>query len=185
MRKTLLCLVAATGIAAAGAQAQAAWHTELGLQGGFVRLKPAGTNQNDHIDVFFAPGFDLGPAFPAPSANFLIAPVSDKVAIEPSLSASVLSTGASATLLQGGVRIDYAIASGLYAEGGGLIGRSGGSVGSAAGFVLGLQVAGGYRFHLAGPVGARVEANVQMWKGKTGVSPIDTYGLLFGLSARL
>jgi hypothetical protein len=185
VRKTLLCLVAATGIAAAGAQAQAAWHTELGFQGGFVRLKPAGTNRNDHTDAFFAPGFDLGPAFPTPSTVFVIAPVSDKVALEPSLSASVLSTGSTATIMQGGLRIDYAIASGLYAAGGGLLGRVGGAVGNAAGFELGLQVAGGYRFHLAGPVGARVEANVQMWKGKSGVSPIDTYGLLFGISARL
>ena len=186
MRKTLLCLVVATGVAAAGAQAQAAWNTELGFQGGFVRLKPAGTNQNDHTDVFFAPGFDLGPLFPGPSTIFVIAPVSAKVALEPSFSGSVFSQGTTFTLLQAGLRVDYAIASGLYGAGGGLLGRAGGAVGpNASGFELGLQLAGGYRFHLTGPVRARVEANVQLWKGKNGVPPIDTYGLLFGLSARL
>lgn len=184
MRKTLLCLAVATGIAA-GAQAQAAWHTELGIQGGFVRLKPAGTNRNDATDVLFAPGFDLGPAFPAPSTIYLITPLSDKVALEPSLSGSILTSGGTATLMQGGVRIDYAIASGLYAAGGGLLGRVGGSVGSGSGFELGLQLAGGYRFHLAGPVQARVEANVQTWKGKSGIRPINTYGLLFGIAARI
>lgn len=185
MRKTLLCLAVATGIAAAGAQAQAAWHTELGFQGGFIRLKPAGTNRNDATDVLFAPGFDLGPAFPAPSTIYLITPLSDKVALEPSLSGSVLSQGGTATLFQGGLRIDYAIASGLYAAGGGLLGRAGGSVGSSSGFELGLQLAGGYRFHLAGPLQARVEANVQTWKGKSSIPPINTYGLLFGIAARI
>jgi hypothetical protein len=184
VRKTLLCLAVAVGLGATGAQAQAAWHTELGIQGGFVRLKPAGTNRNDAIDVLFAPGFDLGPAFPAPSMVYLITPLSDKVALEPSLSGSVLTQGASATLLQAGLRIDYAIASGLYAAGGGLLGRAGGGVG-ASGFELGLQLAGGYRFHLTGPVGARVEANVQTWKGKSGIRPINTYGLLFGIAARI
>lgn len=185
MRKTLLCLAVATGIASAGAQAQAAWHTELGFQGGFVRVKPAGTNQNDKTDVLFLPGFDLGPAFPTPSMMYLIAPVGGKIALEPSLSGSVLSQGGSATILQGGLRVDYAIASGLYAAGGGLAGRLGGAVGTSTGFELGLQVAGGYRFHFSGPIQARLEANMQFWKGRNGVSPVNTYGLLFGLSARL
>jgi hypothetical protein len=184
VRKTLLCLAAAVGLSA-GAQAQAAWHTELGFQGGFVRLKPAGTNQNDQIDALFAPGFDLGPGLPTPSMIFVIAPLSNRVALEPSFSGSVLTEGLSATLLQAGVRVDYAIASGLYAAGGGLLGRAGGGFGSTSGFELGLQVAGGYRFHFSGPVQARVEANVQLWKGKAGFSPVNTYGLLFGLSARL
>ena len=185
MRKTLWCLAVATGIAAAGAQAQA-WHTELGFQGGFVRLKPAGTGQNDKIDAFFAPGFNLGPNLPTPSTLYLIAPIGEKLALEPSLSASVFAQGAAVTLLQAGLRVDYAIGPGFYAAGGGLLGRQGGAVGpTAAGYELGLQVAGGYRFHLSGPVRARVEANVQTWKGKSGVLPFDTYGLLFGISARL
>lgn len=180
MRKTLLFLVAAIGLAAVGAQAQA-WQTELGFQGGFVRLKPAGTGRNDHTDLFTAPGFNLGPALPTPSALFMIVPLSPKVALEPSLSVDVLSQTNTATVLQAGVRIDYAIASGLYGAGGALLGRL-----SNAGYEAGLQVAGGYRFHLTGPVHARVEANVQTWKGKHGaINPSDTYGVLFGISARL
>jgi hypothetical protein len=89
--------------------------------------------------------------------------------------------GGSASVFQAGLRIDYAIASGLYGAGGALLGRISGS-----GYEAGLQVAGGYRFHLTGPVHARLEANVQTWKGKKGaINPIDTYGLLFGISARL
>ena len=184
MRKTLLCLVAAVGLSAAGAQAQA-WHTELGIQGGFVRLKPAGTNANDQTDVFFVPGFSLAQAFPSPNALFLVAPIGDKVALEPSLTGGVLNQGATATLFQGGLRLDYAIAKGIYAAGGGLLGHLSGSTGTQSGFEFGLQLAGGYRFHFTGPLQARVEANAQFWKGAHGVASIDTYGLLFGLSARL
>lgn len=180
MRKTLLFLVAAIGLGAAGAQAQA-WQTELGLQGGFVRLKPAGTGRSDQNDAFLAPGFNLGPAFPAPNALFMVVPLSPKVALEPSLGAAFFSLGGSASVVQAGLRIDYAIASGLYGAGGALLGRV-----SGAGYEAGLQVAGGYRFHLTGPVHARIEANIQTWKGKSGViNPLDTYGLLFGISARL
>lgn len=181
MRKTLLCLAAAVSLCTAAAQAQA-WQTELGFQGGFVRLKPAGTHANDQTDAFLAPGFNLGPALPAPNALFLIVPVGDKLALEPSLSGAVLSQTGSATLFQAGLRIDYAIAKGIYGAGGPLLGRI-----SGAGYELGLQLAGGYRFHLTGPVQARIEANVQTWKGKSGgvIPAVDTYGLLFGVAARL
>jgi len=180
VRKTSLFIVAAIGLAATGARAQA-WETDLGLQGGFVRMKPAGTGRNDHSDVFLAPGFNLGPALPLPNALFMTIPVSAKVALEPSLAASALSQTGSATVLQAGLRVDYAIASGLYGAGGALLGRI-----SNAGYEAGLQLAGGYRFHLTGPVRARIEANVQTWKGKSGsIRPVDTYGLLFGISARL
>ena len=184
MRKTLLCLAAAVGLTAAGAQAQA-WHTELGIQGGFVRLKPAGTNANDQTDAFFVPGFSLGQALPSPNALFLITPISDKVALEPSLTGGVLDLTGPATIFQAGLRIDYAIASGLYGAGGALAGHLSGTTGSQSGFEFGLQLAGGYRFHFTGPIHARVEANAQFWKGAHRVPSTDTYGLLFGLSARL
>jgi hypothetical protein len=184
VRKTLLCLAAAVGLSAAGAQAQA-WHTELGIQGGFVRLKPAGTNANDQTDVLFVPGFSLGQAFPTPNALFLIAPIGDKVALEPSLTGGVLNQGATATILQGGLRLDYAVVSGIYAAGGGLVGHLAGSTGTESGYEFGLQLAGGYRFHFSGPIQARLEANAQFWKGAHGVPSFDTYGLLLGLSARL
>lgn len=181
MRKTLLYLVVATGLCAGGAQAQAAWHTELGLQGGFIRLKPAGTHRNDQTDALLAPGFDLGPGLPAPSALFMTVPVGDKVALEPSLSAGIVTQGPATTVLQAGLRVDYAITTGIYGAAGALLGRI-----SGAGYEAGLQVAGGYRFHLTGPIRARLEANVQTWKGKSGsINPINTYGLLFGISARL
>lgn len=180
MRKTMLFLVAAVGLGAAGAQAQG-WQTELGIQGGFVRVKPAGTHRNDQTDALLAPGFNLGPAFPAPNSLYLIVPVSPKMALEPSLAGAFLATGTSASVLQAGLRIDYDIASGIYGAGGALLGRV-----SNAGYEAGLQVAGGYRFHLTGPVHARLEANVQTWKGKSGAfRPTNTYGLLFGISARI
>ena len=180
MRKTLFLLLAAIGLGAVSVEAQG-WQTQLGLQGGFVRVKPAGTGRNDRTDAFLAPGFNLGPAFPAPNSLYLIVPVSPKVALEPSFAGAFLATGTSASVFQAGLRVDYAIASGLYGAGGALLGHI-----SDVGYEAGLQFAGGYRFHLTGPVQARLEANVQTWKGKSHlINPIDTYGLLFGISARL
>lgn len=180
MRKTLLFLAVALGIAATGAQAQG-WQTELGIQGGFVRLKPAGTHRNDHVDVLSAPGFDLGPLFPGPSAIYLIVPVGDKVALEPSLSGTILSAGNTLSIFEAGLRLNYALSKNFYGSAGALLGHV-----STVGYEPGVQVAGGYRFHLTGPVSARLEANVAMWKGKSGaISAIDTYGLLFGISSRL
>lgn len=180
MRKTLLFLLAAIGLGAVSVEAQG-WQTQLGLQGGFVRVKPAGTGRHDQTDAFLVPGFNLGPAFPAPNSLYMIVPVSPKVALEPSLAGAFLATGTSASVFQAGLRVDYAIASGLYGAGGALLGHI-----SDVGYEAGLQLAGGYRFHLTGPVQARLEANVQTWKGKArAINPINTYGLLFGISARL
>jgi len=169
------------GVAVTGAQAQG-WQTELGLQGGFVRLKPAGTHRNDHVDVLAAPGWDLGPAFPVPSSIFLTIPVGDKMALEPSFTGTILSAGNTLSIFQAGLRVNYSLTKNVYGAAGGLLGHI-----STIGYEAGLQVAGGYRFHLTGPVSARLEANVAMWKGKSGggIAAIDTYGLLFGISSRL
>lgn len=169
-------------VAAAPAAAQS-WQTELGFQGGFVRIKPAGTNHNDQIDAFDLPGFNLGPALPTPAALYVILPVGDKIALEPSFTGAVLTQGGTATLMQVGLRGDYAITEHIYGAAGGLVGRLSGT---NTGFELGLQLGAGFRFHLAGPLRARLEANVQTWKGRSGgVTPVDTYGLLFGIAARL
>jgi hypothetical protein len=168
------------GIAVTGAQAQG-WQTELGLLGGFVRLKPAGTSRRDQTDILSAPGFDLGPALPVPSAIYLTIPVGDKMALEPSFSGTILSAGNTLAIFQAGLRVNYSLTKNVYGAAGALLGHI-----NTIGYEAGVQVAGGYRFHLTGPVSARLEANVALWKGKSGaINPIDTYGLLFGISSRL
>jgi hypothetical protein len=78
----MLALIA--GVVTTSAAAQS-WSTEFGIQGGYTRIKPAGTGARDHIDLFSVPG-DLFGVFPTNASLFAILPWKNKLAIEPSLS---------------------------------------------------------------------------------------------------
>jgi hypothetical protein len=47
----------------------------------------------------------------------------------------------------------------------------------------GFNLAWGYRFHLTGPLGGRMEANYTMFGAKSSVAiaPVNTLGLMFGV----
>jgi len=171
-------------LAVTSAQAQrGSWQAEVGIQGGFSRFKPAGTGAKDHIDLFDVPGFSLSPLAHSYGAIFAIIPWRDKIAIEPTLSASELSTaGVSFSLVTLGVRADYALTPKIYAAAGGTLGYL-----EALGqheSQLGVQAALGYRLHLAGSLNGRVEANWQSTKNSNRIAPANVYSLLFGVSAR-
>ena len=96
------------------------------------------------------------------------------------------SSGSSATSFEVGARFDYAVTDGWYAAAGGQLTNVNPSSGSSA-TLTGASVAWGYRFHLAGATGGRVELNYLMTgKNNTvGNPPINTLTVLFGLTMPL
>ncbi|HXO86262.1 MAG TPA: hypothetical protein VN803_12140, partial [Gemmatimonadales bacterium] len=63
MRRSLV-VIALLALCATSAQAQKAWQTEFGIQGGFTRLVQAGAGA-DPTDAISIPGFNLGSLIPA------------------------------------------------------------------------------------------------------------------------
>ena len=168
---------------ATSAQAQrGSWQGEIGIQGGFSRVKPSGTGAHDQIDLFDVPGFSLAPLVPSYGALFAIIPWKDKIAIEPTLSFSQLSSGGTFTLAALGLRADYALTPKVYAAVGGTLGyvETSGQHESQ----LGVQAALGYRLRLTSGINGRVEANWQSTKKSNLVNPFNVYSVLFGMSAR-
>jgi len=168
---------------ATSAQAQrGSWQGEIGIQGGFSRMKPSGTSAKDYIDLFDVPGFSLSPLVPSYGALFAIIPWKDKIAIEPTLSFSQLSSGGTFTLAALGLRADYALTPKVYAAVGGTLGyvETAGQHESQ----LGVQAALGYRLRLTSGINGRVEANWQSTKKSNLVNPANVYSVLFGISAR-
>jgi hypothetical protein len=167
-----------------------AWSPVLGVSGGYGSAHAVGAG-GDLTGVFLPGGLNsfsfLGPAVPAPATLFAIVPVGRKWAIEPSFDLHHFApSGASATSFDVGARLDYAVAGGWYAAGGGQLVSVNPNVGSS-GTLIGADVAWGYRFHLAGPTGGRVEVNYLM-TGKNdtlGNPAINTLSFLFGLTMPL
>lgn len=183
MRKTFAMLSLALAISTS-AQAQNAWRSELGIQGGFTRLVLAGSGGGP-LDLVSLPGFNLGPAAPFPGAVFFVIPWKPKLAIEPEISFSELSSGAgtAATLFSLGLRGDYAISDRFY-----------GAAGVLAGYIensgqndkqFGLQAALGYRRHFTGPLNIRAEARVTAWAKTDNLAAYDLYSVLIGVSTGL
>lgn len=176
----LLALLSAVGT---GAHAQKAWQSEIGVQGGFVRVKPAGSGRPDQIDVFALPGANYILGLLTHGSVYAIIPWSQKVAVEPSFVLAQLSAGTTQTTGRVGLRADYALTPKVYAAAGGVL-LYVHSVGTSSKSV-GLQGALGYRTHLTGPLNARVEANFASVKKTKQLTPTIDYGLLLGVSARL
>ena len=165
------------------AQAQRAWQSEIGVQGGFVRVKPAGTGKADQLDVFAVPGANYALGLLTQGSVYAIIPASEKLAVEPSFVVAQLDGGTTNTTSRLGVRANYAFTPTFYAAAGGLLLylHSSGSQSKT----LGLQGAVGYRMHLTGLLNARIEANVSATKRTKNLNPFDSYGVLFGVSTRL
>jgi len=168
---------------ATSAQAQRSWQSEIGIQGGFVRIKPAGTGQADQIDVFALPGANYVLGLLAHGSVYAIIPWSQKLAVEPSFLFAQLNGGGTNTTARLGLRADYAFTPKIYAGAGGVLLYL--HTPTQQSKTLGLQGAVGYRMHLTGPFNARIEANLTTTKRTDDLNPFVSYGVLFGVSTRL
>lgn len=182
MQRTFAILALLVGLATS-AQAQRAWQSEIGVQGGFVRVKPAGTGQTDQIDVFALPGANYVLGLLSQGSLYAIIPWSEKLAVEPSFLVSQLNGGGTNTTARLGLRANYAITPKFYGAAGGVLLYLHTPIQQSK--TLGLQGAVGYRMHLTGPLNARIEANVTTTKKTDDLNPFIGYGVLFGVSTRL
>lgn len=181
--RQLLVLLAFTAVAGREAATQARWTPEIGVRGGFVRSKPAGTAAPDQTDAIDLPGIGY-------SSIFAVIPVWHRLALEPSVEFVQLGIGVpgvlflSATNANVGLRFDYAITAHLFGALGGqlLYSESGGEHDTQ----FGVQAAAGYRAPLSRRLVARVEAQVtSAARGYRGnLPPTNTFGVLLGISAR-
>jgi len=168
---------------ATSAQAQRSWQSEIGIQGGFVRVKPAGTGRSDQIDIFAVPGANYVLGLLSQGTFYAIIPWSQKLAVEPSFVGTQLNGGGTNTTARLGLRANYAITQKFYVAAGGVLLYL--HTPAQHSKTLGLQGAVGYRMHLTGPLNARVEANFSATKKTDQLNPFDSYGVLFGISTRL
>ena len=184
MRTTFAMLAVVAGVTTS-IQAQS-WHSEFGFQSGYTRVKPAGTGASDQIDVFGIPAFNLPGVVPAGASLFAILPWKKKIAVE--VSAGLLQGNSivligDGTFFDFGLRGNYALTPKLYAAAGGRLNWV--ETGGVSETQLGVQAAVGYRFGFIAGLRGRVEANAS-FLGKTDLlTPVNTYGVEFGVSKQL
>ena len=183
MRK-LLAIAALAALTASTAAAQSSWTRELGIQGGFSRLKPAGTGASDAINVFDIPGGSLAFAFPSGgTAIFAILPWHNKLAVETQLSGSQMNVGGTPiTTARLGLRGDYALSPQLYAAVGGVLNYIDGL--SPQTMQLGIQAAVGYRRRLTNTINGRLEGSFTA-TNKKAFGAWDVYAVHIGISSSL
>jgi hypothetical protein len=179
-------MIAVTVVCGAPLTAQSWGPTSLGLEGGFTYFKYPGTKFFD--SELHLPGFSSAPNLPTPAFLYVIAPITERLALEPSfaLRASAILSGWS-TNFQVGLRGDYLVTHAFYVAAGAVIARSaGGSVfGSSSGYGLGALGAIGIRAHLGGAIDGRAEAVAQFW-GKGGNSTAqNAYSVMVGVATPL
>ena len=158
------------------------WTANIGVEGGFARVKAAGYGSGVYRDRIDLPG--SGSAFPA---LFLIVPVGNRVALEPSLSAShdrfietsgLIGSGTAAEVRLS-LRADIAIASGFYVAGGGALRYL--AMDDVHSLQPGILSAIGYQGRLGSKVGGRVEARWLSLRKADSVAASNQYALLVGL----
>jgi hypothetical protein len=175
--KNLLVLTALGLLASPDLAGQQRWQTEVGVQGGFTRQAPPGMGKLFRIDLLDLPGVG---GF-GRTAVYVIVPVREKIAIEPSFLVSQGSYGNGFTRAMIGLRGDYAFTSRLYAAAGGTLDYANDDAFHAT--RLGAQVAAGYRFGLGSRLRGRVEADWQYFKEPVYPWWNNNYSLLLGVSA--
>lgn len=178
--RTCIAVLALVILGADAASAQSRWNSEIGIQGGYTRLKPAGTNANDYVDVFDLPGAN-GQVAASYSAFFATLKWKDKVALEPSF--GFASLAGQITQAGVGLRADYALTPKFYGAGGAVLSYFAAS--GTTDYQLGVQAALGYRMRLTGRINGRLEANWISTKATDVVGATNAYSLLFGVSTRL
>jgi len=184
VRKVFVALSLAA-LVSTSAAAQS-WHTSLGVQGGFSRFKLTGSGQNDAFDVYGIPTTSLLGVFPTAGGMFVILPLKDKLALEPSFTftqANGAIGGLPKTFASLGLRANYAVTPQIYGALG-LFGYYSTSLGGPhEALQPGLEAAVGYRLHLGPSLEGRIEAQAITVKKTTDDRPFNTYSLLFGVSS--
>jgi hypothetical protein len=184
VRKLLaIAALAALGVSSAAAQSSM-WTAELGVQGGFAKVKPAGTGLSDAQTFIELPVGTLTQQLFMGGPLYAIIPAGKKLAIEPQFGFTQVSAGAQLlTLGRLTVRGDYALNPKVYVAAGVSVGYA--DVGPAPTHEqLGVTVAAGYRVHVVGATNARVEANWLVTKNAQGLlGPFSAYQVLLGVSS--
>lgn len=157
--------------------------SEIGMQGGFARAKPAGTGARDHIDLWDMPGHGS----PHPSL-FVIIPLTSRLSLEPGIAASrstfseanelIPSTSTSSIRLT--LRGNVALHAGLYGAAGGTVRYV--QSDDAHATQVGLLVAIGFRRRLGSRLTARLEAQAIAQRRTDTLAPVNVYAVLLGIS---
>src|SRR5215472_7914996 len=192
LRITLGLLVAAFPVVAqrrAGPAAPAAnaygWQLAIGTSAGFIDVHQVGSS-NDITGLTF-PGWGSGliaasAVLPTIPALYMTIPMGERIALEPSLDLHRVQRNGPSTLFgsQLGARIDYAFDHAFYGAAGfnSFVLKGTGTPTLA---IVGVGLAGGYRFHLGGNWSGRLEASHTIWaKDKTaGQAPLSVTALSF------
>ena len=183
MRK-LLAIAALAAFGMSTAAAQSSWTRELGIQGGFAKIKPAGSGANDAINLFDIPGgsFALYSSLGG-AALYAILPWHNKLAVETQLSGTQLNLGGTTvTTARIGLRADYAVSPQFYLAAGGVLNYINGLVPGSK--QLGIQAAAGYRRRLTNTINGRLEASMTATDKKL-LGALDVYAIQLGISTSL
>lgn len=187
--------LAAQRRAAASNQASSSesWSLAIGTQAGFTDVHPVRAGAD--LLTFTFPGW--GSALPATvgapvstiAPLYMIIPIGGKLAVEPNLDLHRTQSNGPRTIFASnfGARLDYAFGRGGFYGAAGLNALALKATGSPTFAQLGLGLAGGYRFHLSGAWGGRVElSHTIMSKHKTaGIPPLTMTSLSFGAMVAL
>lgn len=168
------------------------WDLALGFQGGYTHVSAPGAGD---LSSFNFPGGGsaltlFGSPVPSVSPWFVVIPVGQRFAVEPSFSYSSFSVendAGSGTSYSLGVKGNYAfnktVYAGLSAEYSGMGGDSFDGVDGTTG--VGVQT--GLRFPLIGGIQGRVEANYRTFMGGENsiLGDFQAFGTTFGITAPL
>jgi hypothetical protein len=183
--RKLLAIAALAAFGMSTAAAQSSWTRELGIQGGFAKIKPAGSGANDAINLFDIPGgsFALYSSLGG-AAIYAILPWHNKLALETQLSGTQLNlAGTTVTTARIGLRADYAVSPQFYVAAGGVVNYING-LGTPESKQLGLQAAVGYRRRLTNTINGRLEGSFTATDKKL-LGALDVYAVQLGISSSL
>jgi len=182
-KRIVLCVLTALASSSLAGQG---WTTQLGIQGGILRQKPAGTRRQDAIDRWELPSSgSIQPSF------FLVARLNNTIGLESSLGArhtkfreaSGFVPGSSDADIRLTLRADIAVSRGAYVAAGAMIRRR--DIDGGHSTQTGLVGAVGLQHEIGPNLNARIEAQ-WVTQGKTdSIAPSNVYGLLFGVSRQL
>jgi hypothetical protein len=187
VRKLVIAAALIASAAPAATAQQRAWTPSIGIQGGYTRVEPTGGGDNDHVDFFDVPGQSYVGGLLTYGGLFVILPVGNKLALEPSLTLSYLATAsgtsnATALVTRLGLRADYAFSNHIYAAAGAVLAYIDQNPGLTSA-QFGVHAAGGYRFRLNRVFNARAEFGITPLAESDAQGPNAAYTLLFGLSS--
>jgi hypothetical protein len=179
----LLALVAGLSTTAV---AQQSWQAEIGIQGGVLKVKPAGTGADDAINFLQLPGGTFYNGIFGTPPLFAVIPWKGKMAVEAQFGLLQLTgtgTTGHATVVTSTLRLDYALSPKFYVAAGPThrwVQASGNHDGQ-----LGATAAAGYRMKVTSRLNGRIEGGVVLRKKDDSSAPVNTYFILAGLSSRL